>query len=77
MTGRNVKVPLDLFSDEISIDLALNDDQYAHQIQSRYKQAFNLVTESREYTINKAKTRHDRNCSAANFEIGDYVWVTV
>jgi hypothetical protein len=72
MTGRNVKVRLDLFSDEISIDLALNEDKYAHQIQSKLKQAFNLVTKSREYAINKAKTRHDRNSSA-----GDDMWVTV
>ena len=77
MTGRHMKIPLDLFSDEVTIDLALNEDDYAHKLQTKLKQSFQQVQESREYAVNKAKIRHNRNCTAANFEIGDYVWRSV
>jgi hypothetical protein len=77
MTGREIKIPLDLFSSEISIDLALNEDEYAHKLQHKLQAAFNHVQQYREYAVNKAKIRHNRTCTAANFTIGDYVWRTV
>ena len=55
MTGRTIKIPLDLFSDEIQVDIALNEAQYVEQIQAKLKQAFKLVTSSRELAVNKAK----------------------
>ena len=47
-------------SSEISIDLALNDEEYAHKLQHKLQVAFNHVQQSREYAVNKAKIVHNR-----------------
>ena len=77
MTERETKIPLDLFSKEIIVDLAFDKEDYAKQIEDKLHQAFEVVTKNREYAVNKAKTKHERQCTAANFKINDYVWRTV
>jgi hypothetical protein len=69
MTDRAIKIPLDLFSDEIIIDPALKEDDSAHKLQHKLHVAFNLVQQSKEYAVNKAKIRHNRTCTAANFTL--------
>ena len=77
MTRRETKIPLDLFSKEIIVDLAIEEEDYSKQIEDKLHQAFEVVTKNREYAVNKAKIKHDRQCTAANFKINDYVWRTV
>ena len=75
--GRVPKIPLDLFTDEIVIDLALNPEEYAQQTQMKLQEAYKIVRTNRDCRMQKAKIRHDRSVRAAKFIPNDLVWVQI
>ena len=71
--GRQARVPLDLYSHEVQIDLELNPQEYAQKLKIILENAYKTVLENTMHTMEKAKTRHDRHVRAAQFQIGDLV----
>ena len=75
--GRQPKIPIDLFCDEILIDLGLDEDDYANQLQRKLKLTYEIVTSNRDFRMQKAKIRHDRTVRACKFKVNDQVWLQV
>ena len=75
--GRQPKIPLDLITNEILIDLGFNEDDYASELQRNLQIAFEQVIRNRDFYMQRAKIRHDRKVRAARFKINDLVWLQV
>ena len=75
--GRIPKIPLDILSADISIDLGLTEQDYVNNLQNKLESAFQIVIQNRDYRMNLAEIRHNRFVRAAKFNINDQVWVQV
>lgn len=73
--GRRPKVPLDLLFKEPKLELYLDHEGYAREIQKVFYRAFDMVISSRDRSMDKNKLRFDRKVRAANFEVTDLVWI--
>jgi hypothetical protein len=73
--GRTPKIPIDLIVPSESLDLYLDEASYASGVKDNLSRAFEMVAKNTESRMEKAKLRHDRDVVAANFEVGDFVWV--
>ena len=73
--GRQPKIPLDLITNEILIDLGFNEDDYASELQRNLQVAFEQVIRNRDFYMQRAQIRHDRKVRAARFKINDLVWL--
>jgi len=73
--GRRPKVPLDLLFKEPKLELYLDHEGYAQEVQKTFYKAFDMVINNRDLSMDKNKLRFDRNVRAANFEVTDLVWV--
>jgi hypothetical protein len=76
MYGRQPKIPLDLFSHNVSIDLALTTDEYASNFEKLMKKTYACVSNNRTLKMEKAKIRHDRQVRAAAFKKHEHVWLS-
>ena len=73
--GRKPKIPLDLIFSTLKLELFLDPEGYAREVQSAFATAFELVIKNRDLSMLKNKVAHDRHVRAANFELTDLVWV--
>jgi hypothetical protein len=72
--GRKAKMPIDLYGEEVFFDLPLTTDDYAAKTEQNLKKAYECVLAEREFIMNKAKTRHDRNVRRKVYKQKDLVW---
>ena len=77
MYGRDPKIPLDLINKSKRIDFMFNEGDYVTELQNKLQSAFKIVTNNRDYKMNLAKIRYDRNVRACRFETNDQVWLQV
>ena len=50
---------------------------YVNKLANNYESAYKLVTNNRQFTMDKAKLRHDRQIAGRNFQKGDKVWLLI
>jgi hypothetical protein len=72
--GRLPRIPLDLLSQRSRLELEYTPDSYATQLQNELPLIYEQVRKNIKISVNRNKIRHDRQCRAANFIAGDYVW---
>jgi hypothetical protein len=72
--GRLPRLPLDLLSQRSKLKLNFTPDSYATQLQNELPLIYEQVQKNIKISVNRNKIRHDRQCRAANFVAGDYVW---
>lgn len=77
MLGRKPKLPVDLFSKEISINPSITTENYAIRLENKLKDAYSHVLKNTAFRMNKEKIRHDRRIRAQSFSNGDLVWLKI
>ena len=73
MYGRKPRLPLDLFIPEAKIDLDIDPEDFAANLQSNLAEAYRLVQINRDARMEREKISYDRRVRAANYNIGDNV----
>ena len=68
------RLPLDLLSQRSKLELEFTPDSYATLLQNELPLKYEQVQKNIKISVNRNKIRHDRQCRAANFIAGDYVW---
>ena len=73
MYGRQPRLPLDLFSPEMKVDLQLTPGKYADNVRNSLETAFRLVKTNIDTKVLKNIIIYDRKARAAKYKVGDYV----
>ena len=59
----------------IVVDLALTPESFAANLKDVFEMAYKVVGENRDVMVDKAVVNHQRSIRAANYVIGDVVWL--
>lgn len=71
-----MKLPIDLTFKNKAVDLDLTDhSEYAKTLQLNLQNIYENVNINRDVSVNKQKLDYSRKVRAAEFEIGDRVWL--
>jgi hypothetical protein len=77
MFGRDPRLPLDLYSQEASLEAAVDRVKYASLQSESCKVVWDLVKEIQQVSNQKNKTRYDKSHKPVAFEVGSQVLVWV
>ena len=77
LMGRQQKLPIDLFEEDVFIELPVNNHEFVNQLKENFNTVYKLVKENRQYKMEKAKFRHDRKVVGCNFQKSDKVWLLI
>ena len=66
MHGYKPRIPLDLLSENVTVDLALQPDSYAENLKTTFKTVYAAIETNRDITMEKHIVHHDRKVRTAN-----------